>query len=178
MKLVSSQFDKNDKSVQALSARNNVLNKEIEAQKQKIDTLRSALQNASDSFGETDRRTQSWQIQLNNAEAALNGMERELSDNNAALESEPTTAKSRGRLEDMSAEMDDVTDNAVSAYADYEQLVGGVDTLFKDSSQKLQQYAANAYKTAGMSAKRLHGNRHRLFRKPYSIPGRRHGKSR
>lgn len=86
MKLVSSQFDKNDKSMQALSARNNVLNKEIEAQKQKIETLRSALQNASDSFGEPDRRTQSWQIQLNNAEAALNDMERELSDNNAVLE--------------------------------------------------------------------------------------------
>jgi phage-related minor tail protein len=51
MKLVSSQFDKNDKSVQALSARNNVLNKEIEAQRQKIETLRSALQNASDSLG-------------------------------------------------------------------------------------------------------------------------------
>lgn len=33
----------------------------------------------------------------------------------------------------------------ISAYADYEQLVGDVDTLFKDSSQKLQQYAANAY---------------------------------
>ena len=62
MKLVSSQFDKNDKSVQALSARNNVLNKEIEAQRQKIETLRSALQNASDSFGETDRRAQRWQI--------------------------------------------------------------------------------------------------------------------
>ena len=62
MKLVSSQFDKNDKSVQALSARNNVLNKEIEAQRQKIETLRSALQNASDSIGETDRRAQRWQI--------------------------------------------------------------------------------------------------------------------
>ena len=34
MKLVSSQFDKNDKSVQALSSRNNVLNKDIEAQRQ------------------------------------------------------------------------------------------------------------------------------------------------
>jgi len=40
----------------------------------------------------------------------------------------------------------------IAAYADYEQLVGGVDTLFKESSQKLQTYAANAYKTAGMSA--------------------------
>ena len=87
MKLVSSQFDKNDKSVQALSARNTVLNKEIDAQRQKIETLRAALQNASESFGENDRRTQNWQIQLNNAEAALNGMERELSANERAIES-------------------------------------------------------------------------------------------
>ena len=39
-----------------------------------------------------------------------------------------------------------------SAYADYEQLVGGVDTLFKKSSPKVQEYANNAYKTAGISA--------------------------
>lgn len=45
-----------------------------------------------------------------------------------------------------------VTKMAVTAYADYEQLVGGVDTLFKDSSAKVQEYAANAYKTAGLSA--------------------------
>ena len=86
MKLATSQFDKNDQSVQALTARNTVLNKEIEAQKQKIETLRAALKNAAESFGENDRRTQNWQIQLNNAEAALNGMERELKDNNEALE--------------------------------------------------------------------------------------------
>lgn len=41
---------------------------------------------------------------------------------------------------------------SVNAYAEYEQLVGGVDTLFKDSSQKLQEYADEAYKTAGLSA--------------------------
>lgn len=86
MKLVSSQFDKNDQSVQALSARNAVLNKEIEAQKGKIETLRAALQNAAQSFGENDRRTQNWQIQLNNAEAALNSMERELFDNEQMME--------------------------------------------------------------------------------------------
>lgn len=72
MKVVSSQFDKNDNSVQALTARNQVLNKEIEAQKQKIETLRAALANAAESSGENDRRTQNWQIQLNNATAALN----------------------------------------------------------------------------------------------------------
>jgi uncharacterized protein YbjQ (UPF0145 family) len=41
---------------------------------------------------------------------------------------------------------------STEAYANYEQLVGGVDTLFKKSSQKVQAYAANAYKTAGLSA--------------------------
>ena len=86
MKVVQSQFGKNDDSVQALTARNQVLNKEIEAQKQKIETLRSALENAASSFGENDRRTQNWQIQLNNATAALNDMERELQQNNDALD--------------------------------------------------------------------------------------------
>lgn len=41
---------------------------------------------------------------------------------------------------------------STEAYANYEQLVGGVDTLFKKSSSKVQAYAANAYKTAGLSA--------------------------
>jgi len=41
---------------------------------------------------------------------------------------------------------------AVSSYADYEQLVGGVETLFKDSAGLVQEYAKNAYMTAGMTA--------------------------
>ncbi|MBU5404672.1 hypothetical protein KQI08_01900 [Paraeggerthella hongkongensis] len=45
-----------------------------------------------------------------------------------------------------------VAASALESYASYEQLVGGVDTLFKESSGKLQAYAAGAYKTAGMSA--------------------------
>lgn len=45
-----------------------------------------------------------------------------------------------------------LTTSAVKNYAEYEQLVGGVDTLFKDSSGKVQEYAQNAYKTAGLSA--------------------------
>ena len=89
MKVVQSQFDKNDDSVEALTARNQVLGKEIDAQKKKIETLRKALENASTSFGENDRRTQQWQIQLNNAQAALNNMERELDQNQRAIDSIP-----------------------------------------------------------------------------------------
>lgn len=45
-----------------------------------------------------------------------------------------------------------LTKASIDQYAEYEQLVGGVDTLFKTASDKVQEYAANAYKTAGMSA--------------------------
>ena len=48
--------------------------------------------------------------------------------------------------------MIDVGKQAVEAYASYEQNVGGIDTLFKEASGTMQQYAANAYKTAGLSA--------------------------
>ena len=45
-----------------------------------------------------------------------------------------------------------MTKQAVSAYADYEQLVGGVETLFKGSAQKVIDYANDAFYTAGVSA--------------------------
>lgn len=45
-----------------------------------------------------------------------------------------------------------VVKQSVEDYSDYEQLVGGVETLFKNSSDKVVSYANNAYKTAGMSA--------------------------
>ena len=45
-----------------------------------------------------------------------------------------------------------ITKQAVENYGEYEQLVGGVETLFKTSADTVMQYAANAYQTAGMSA--------------------------
>lgn len=45
-----------------------------------------------------------------------------------------------------------LTKLSIEQYAEYEQLTGGVETLFKNSSDKVMEYANNAYKTAGMSA--------------------------
>lgn len=45
-----------------------------------------------------------------------------------------------------------LSQKVISAYADYEQLVGGVDTLFGDASKKVQQFADDAFLTAGLSA--------------------------
>ena len=87
MNLVSSQFDKNDKSVEALTARNQVLQKSIDTQKDKIAVLKQALDNASKSFGENDARTRAWQVKLNNAQAELNKMEKEVEENTKAIDS-------------------------------------------------------------------------------------------
>lgn len=192
MKLVSSEFDKNDKSVRAIASRNEVLNKSIETQKDKVKLLEEALNNSSESFGENDNRTKNWEIQLNNAKATLNGMERELQDNEKALDDlgneQTDVTNSTDKLGDELKETGDEADKSggkfekldgvlkgigvamgavavaagaaalklgkevVSAYADYEQLVGGVDTLFNDASNTVQKNADSAFKTAGMSA--------------------------
>ncbi len=123
MKLATSQFDKNESSVQSLTAKNEVLTKQIDAQKGKIETLRSALQNASDSFGENDKRTQQWVIALNNAEAELNGMERALKDNEKAIddvgEEMGDAAKQTDKFGD---ELDETGKEADSSGAKFEKL--------------------------------------------------------
>ncbi len=126
MNLVASQFDKQDKSVEAVTARNKVLNKEIELQKEKIATLEKALANAASSFGETDKRTQSWQIQLNNAKAELNKMEREIEANNKALDN---TGKefdeAEKQADEFGREIKKAADQADDAGGRFEKL-GGV----------------------------------------------------
>lgn len=152
MKLVASQFDKNDKSTQALASRNQVLTKEIETQKAKIETLKAALENSAASFGENDSRTKNWQIQLNNAGAELNELEKELKANNDALgefgdaadgagDDAKDAAKDAGRLEDavddLGDEMDDTGDktrvfgDVLKANLAAEAIVAGVKGIGK-----------------------------------------------
>jgi phage-related protein len=126
MNLVASQFDKQDKSVEAVAARNRVLSKEIDAQKEKIATLEKALANAASSFGETDRRTQSWQIQLNNAKAELIKMERELEANNKALDvAEKEFNEAENQAEKFGDKIKKAADQADDAGGRFEKL-GGV----------------------------------------------------
>lgn len=126
MQLVTSQFDKNDQSIGALSSRNAVLNKEIEAQKEKITTLKAALDNAASSFGENDRRTQNWQVQLNKAQAELNGMERELGENEKALAGTGDELQNTAKdAEKFGGEVQDISKNADDAGSRFEKL-GGV----------------------------------------------------
>lgn len=57
-----------------------------------------------------------------------------------------------GAMKTVGSALLDVGKSAIDSYADYEQLIGGVETLFKDSAGIVEGYANNAYKTAGLSA--------------------------
>lgn len=175
MNKVTAEFGKNDKSIQGLTSKEDVLNKKLEAQEDKVRTLRGALEQAKEQYGETDSRTLKWQRSLNNAEAdviktrkEIDSLGKEVEDtgNKAEKSSEGFTVF-KGILANLGADaikgalngvrrlgsaMLDIGKQAIESYADYEQLVGGVDTLFKESSKKVQEYANNSYKTAGLSA--------------------------
>lgn len=85
MRKVSVEYADNADSVEALSAKSDVLQRQILSQQEKIDTLRQALEKSAQAYGESDKRTQSWQIQLNNAEAELSKMQQSLKKTDAAL---------------------------------------------------------------------------------------------
>jgi hypothetical protein len=86
MQAVASQFDKNDRSTEALTAKNEVLNKQIEEQKKKLSELQKGLSAAAEKYGENDKVTQGWKQAINKATADLNNMERELKSNIESLD--------------------------------------------------------------------------------------------
>ena len=125
MKLVESQFDKQDRGVSSLTARNGVLTRQISEQKDKIELLRKALENSAESFGENDRRTQQWTVQLNNAEAELNNMERELKSNEKAIDGVGDEFQDAEKKADgFGDEVEDAADQSDRAKERFEKLSG------------------------------------------------------
>ena len=79
MKAVTSAFDANDNSQEALAAQAGVLTRQIEAQEQKLSQLQKGLDAASKKFGENDTKTLKWAQAVNNATADLNKLNGQLS---------------------------------------------------------------------------------------------------
>ncbi len=86
MLAVTSAYDANDKSAAALTARNEVLVKQIDAQKEKLAKLQEGLAASAEKYGDNDDKTQRWQQTVNKATADLNKMERQLAENKRTLQ--------------------------------------------------------------------------------------------
>ena len=87
MQKVTAEFDKNDKSMQGLTAKSDALQKSIASQSDKVKLLQAALEKSAQKYGESDQKTMAWQTSLNNAEAELIAMNKELVTNSEAIES-------------------------------------------------------------------------------------------
>lgn len=96
MRKLSAEYAGNEKSVEALTKKGDILQRQLLQQKDKVQTLREALKNAANQYGEADKRTQEWQIKLNDAEAAQFKLEHAIDENNKALKGQGTEMVSLG----------------------------------------------------------------------------------
>lgn len=98
MRKVQSAYAQNADSVEALSAKNDVLGRKISTQTEKIEYLRAALQQSAEKYGEADKRTMQWQTSLNNAEAELNNLNNQFDENKQKI---AESGKEMGNLGDV-----------------------------------------------------------------------------
>ena len=167
MKAVTTAFDANDSSQKKLAAQSDVLTRQLSLQEQQVTDIQKALDYAKSNYAENSNEVQRWQQALNNATADLNrtkaGIEavnNEMKDTSivsqfgSALKSGLAVAAKAAAAGTAAAAgaVIALTKSAVENYGEAEQLVGGVETLFKDSAGTVEEYAKNAYQTAGLSA--------------------------
>lgn len=180
LKLTTTQFTVGDKTVKETKTSYSNMNTTIQEQKEKINSLRTALLEAEKEYGSNNEKVKTFKTQLNNAETQLLQMENATGKSNKELKEMKNGFDDAGQgaikfgdllkanvlgdfitsgLKAMSSAIKQVGTtllsvgkDALDSYADYEQLVGGVETLFKDNANTVEDYANNAYKTAGLSA--------------------------
>ena len=180
MKLVASQFTSATTAEEKNAKTAAVLTKQIDTQRERVKLLAEQTGKAAAKYGESDVKTQKWQQALNEATATLNKMQNELRDTASELQDMDSEMDGGAKkalsfgdvlkanlasdviisgvkamasaIKEVGAALVDLGKQSIQGFAEQEQLIGGVDTLFKENSAQVQQYANNAYKTAGLSA--------------------------
>ena len=96
MRKLQAEYKGNTESTEFLTKKGELLERQLLQQKDKVETLREALRNAAAQYGESAEQTQSWQIKLNNAEAAQYDLEAAIRENSQALQGEDEIMQSLG----------------------------------------------------------------------------------
>lgn len=149
---------------------------EYQKQAQVVDKLEKELIDSTEAMNETKTAMSTLKSEINNSQKTINNAEKALNDLGNEAEDSGKQAKNAGNdgftvlkgvlanlaskaittaisgLKKLGSAVVNVGKQAIDSYAEYEQLVGGVETLFKDSAGIVQEYADKAYKTAGVSA--------------------------
>lgn len=116
MKAVTSSFAEGDKSEEALAAQTDVLNRQIDAQQQKLEQLQKGLDASAQKYGENDTRTLKWAQAVNNATADLNKMRRQLDSTESGLDG----------VSDATEEAGDAADSAGGQFSSFTVTLGNL----------------------------------------------------
>ena len=224
LKVVTSSYDKNDKSASSITQQTEILTKKLNEQSDKLKILKSRYDEVNSTYGKNSKAQQDLtaeltkektkleeigrtlgttskeyldqekvvnqlenkqqaynktvsdaKIEMNKAQAEINKTTKEIDE--LGKETHDTTEEVKksnegftvfkGVLANLSAKVItsaisgmkklgnsfiSLTKASVESYASYEQLTGGIETLFKSSSKEVLKYSQDAYKTAGLSA--------------------------
>ena len=173
MKAVTSAFDVDNDSQKKLAAQSDVLNRQLEVQQQRLGEVQKALDYAKANYSENSSEVQRWQQALNNATTDVNRTKKQLNELETGVEDVGDAMDGAGQktsifgdvlkanllgnaivsgVKAVASGIKSLISGAIEGYGEYEQLVGGVETLFGSSADTVIKNAENAYKTAGLSA--------------------------
>ena len=173
MKAVTSAFDVDNDSQKKLAAQSDVLNRQLEVQQQRLGEIQKALDYAKTNYSENSSEVQRWQQALNNATTDVNRTKKQLNELETGVEGVGDAMDGAGQktsvfgdvlkanllgsaivsgIKAVASGIKSLISGAIEGYGEYEQLVGGVETLFGSSADTVIKNAENAYKTAGLSA--------------------------
>lgn len=113
MAVVSAEFDENANSVEALTAKEKILQETVDQQRVKVDALRKMYEDAAASAGESSAAADKYKQQLNNATVAMLSAEKALRKNNSALEAAKTAAAEEEKALAELARAETIAENAI-----------------------------------------------------------------
>ena len=173
MKAVTSAFDVDNDSQKKLASQSDILSRQLEVQQQRLGEIQKALDYAKANYSENSSEVQRWQQALNNATTDVNRTKKQLNDLETGVENVGDAMDGAGQktsvfgdvlkanllggaivsgIKAVASGIKSLISGAIEGYGEYEQLVGGVETLFGSSADTVIKNAENAYKTAGLSA--------------------------
>lgn len=124
MRKLTAEYDGNNDSVEFLTQKYDILERQMLSQKDKVETLKQAVADSAAAYGEADSRTQNWIIQLNNAEAALANTYGEM-------------GRTQTAIENMDKSLDEVSDSTGPAAEGVTSLGDVLDTVADKLGVKL-----------------------------------------
>lgn len=180
LKLTNTEFAAGDKSVKQTKTAYDSMSESLEEQKNKISELKDKLAQAEKEYGANNDKVKQFKTQLNNAENQLKQMESQTDKSTSELKEMKKGFEETGEgaisfgdilkanvlgdfivdgisklgsvVKSVGSALVEIGKQAIDSYADYEQLVGGVETLFEDLSYDVVENANKAYETTGLSA--------------------------